>query len=90
MKKRILIVTDIHFCQEEYGGISRDEKAELLIKQIFAEYARDPFEWILFLGDYSLDHWKYEGKGSYRHQGLSNTKNLVEILSDDVIWQMKV
>lgn len=78
MKKRILIVTDIHFCQEEYGGISRDEKAELLIKQIFAEYARDPFEWILFLGDYSLDHWKWSLKGSWLTHGKSYTKEFVD------------
>ena len=32
--KRVLIVTDVHYCQIEYGEISREEKAELLISQI--------------------------------------------------------
>ena len=24
-KKRVLLLSDLHYCQEEYGGISRDE-----------------------------------------------------------------
>ena len=35
--KRILLISDIHYCQDEYGGISRDEKIERLIAQINAE-----------------------------------------------------
>lgn len=76
--KRVLIVTDVHYCQIEYGEISREEKAELLISQINAEYERDPFEFIIFLGDYSLDHWAWRSKGTWVVRGKSYTKELME------------
>lgn len=76
--KRILIVSDVHYCQLEYGGISRNEKAELLIAQIRAEYERDPFEFIIFLGDYSLDHWAWNSKGTWVVRKKSFTKELID------------
>lgn len=76
--KRILIVTDVHYCQLEYGGISREEKAELLISHIRAEYEREPFEFILFLGDYSLDHWAWNSKGTWVVRQKSYTRELIE------------
>jgi predicted phosphodiesterase len=74
--KRVLLVTDVHYCGPEYGGISRDEKAERLIAQINEEYKKDPFECILFLGDYSLDHWEWQIKGSWLVENRSFTKEL--------------
>ena len=76
--KRILLISDIHYCQDEYGGISRDEKIERLIAQINAENKKCPIEMILFLGDYSLDHWEWNTKGTWLMHGKSYTKELVD------------
>lgn len=71
--KRVLIVTDTHYCQLEYGGITKEEKAERIVAQINAEYEKEPFELILFLGDYSLDHWAWNTKGTWLTHGKSYT-----------------
>ncbi len=79
--KRVLIVTDVHYCpQQEYGGITRDEKLEILLKQINDEYLKEPFEFILFLGDYSLDHWQWLTKGTWLTSGKSYTAEFVKKL----------
>ncbi len=84
MRTRILIVTDIHYCheidynQELYGNITKEEKAERTIAQIQKEYKREPYECILMLGDYSLDHWKWGTKGSYLTMGRSFTKEFFD------------
>lgn len=77
-RKRILIVTDLHYCHENYGGIDSGEKIELLVNQINDEYSSDPFEFILFLGDYSLDHWAWNVKGSWLVHGKSYTAEMTE------------
>lgn len=71
-------MSDLHYCQEEYGGISRDEKAERILKFIQDEHEKAPFSAILFLGDYSLDHWAWNVKGSWLTEGKSYTKQFVE------------
>ena len=76
--KRILLISDTHYCEPEYGGISRDEKMERLIEQINKEHQRSPIECILFLGDYSLDHWGWQIQGSWVKHGRSYTKEFVE------------
>ena len=76
--KRILIVSDVHFCQFEYGGIPRDEKAQRLVAQIKEEYEKEPFELILFLGDYSLDHWAWQTKGTWLTHKKSYTKEFID------------
>lgn len=78
--KRVLIITDFHFCQLEYYKVSRDEKLKRLIKQINEEYKKEPFEFILFLGDYSLDFWQWVTKGTYLTEGKSYTKEFIEKL----------
>lgn len=77
-RKRLLLLSDIHYCQEEYGGISREEKVERLLAQIDAEHKKEPFERILFLGDYSLDHWVWNVKGSWLTEGKSYAKEFAE------------
>ena len=77
-RKRLLLLSDIHYCQEEYGGIARDEKIERLLAQINAEHQKEPFERILFLGDYSLDHWMWGTKGSWLAEGTSYTQIFAE------------
>ena len=79
-KKRVLLMSDLHYCQEEYGGISRDEKANRILEFIRAEHEKFPFSAIFFLGDYSLDHWAWNTKGCYLNDGMSYTRVLVENL----------
>ena len=76
--KRVLLLSDLHYCQEEYGGISRDEKAARILKFIKDEHEKAPFSAILFLGDYSLDHWAWNTKGTWLTEGKSYTKSFVE------------
>ena len=77
-RQRVLLISDLHYCQEEYGGISRDEKAERILGQINEEHNKDPFSLILFLGDYSLDHWGWNTKGSWLVEGKSYTQQFVD------------
>ena len=84
-RKRILVASDIHLCHLDWNGMKNDERVQKFIDDIKAEYKREPFEALLLLGDYSLDHWKWQVKGSYLTQGVSNTKRFV----DDYLSQLK-
>lgn len=76
--KRVLLLSDLHYCQEEYGGISIDEKAERIIRQINEEHKKCPFDMILFLGDYSLDYWAWSTRGTWITESKSYTKLFVD------------
>jgi predicted MPP superfamily phosphohydrolase len=77
-KTRIIIASDIHLCHTDWYGVPTAERMERLIKHLNDEYDRDPYETILFLGDYSLDHWNHgDVPGSYL-TGTCNTKNFME------------
>ena len=77
-RKRILIVSDTHNCHLDWYGVPTDERMKRMVRDINAEYRKDPFEMILFLGDYSLDHWKWNIKGSWLAQGRSYTAEFIE------------
>lgn len=77
-KHRILLLSDLHYCQEEYGGISRDEKARRIREQIFCEHQKEPFSLILFLGDYSLDHWAWSTKGTWLTEKKSYAREFAQ------------
>ena len=77
-RKRILLVTDFHNCHFDWYGVETDTRMKKMVKDINEEYEKDPFEMILFLGDYSLDHWQWQIKGSYLAQGRSYTKEFME------------
>ena len=76
-RKRILLVSDTHYCQVDFNGVPTADKMKRLIQHINDEYAKDPFEFILFLGDYSLDHWQWNTKGTWLTKGKSYTKDFV-------------
>ena len=78
MRKRIIIASDIHYCQRDWYGWDKDERMEHFLASLEAEYQRDPYDMILMLGDYSLDHWKWQEKGTYLTIGRSYTKEFVE------------
>ena len=77
MPVKVLIMSDVHLCQGTWYGPTSEERMEKMIADLNAAYDQEPYEAIFFLGDYSLDHWKYENKGSYLSQGVSNTQRLV-------------
>ena len=70
-------MSDIHYCNEWYG-ITPEIKREMLCADLEREYEEDPYQALLLLGDYSLDHWAWNTKGSYLTHGISNAKRFVE------------
>ena len=77
--KRVLILTDLHFCDKAWHGLSCLKRMELLQKVLQKEAAENPFDVLLCLGDYSLDFWAWESKGSYLcTPSVSNTENFVQ------------
>ena len=78
MRKRILLASDLHHCHLSWYGLKSEERMERLIRDLNAEYTRDPYEVILFLGDYSLDFWEWDTKGCYLNEGRSYTREFVE------------
>ena len=77
--KRILIVTDIHYCDKIWHDATKEERADALCKALQEEYNQNPYDAILCLGDYSLDFWAWDTFGSYLGTpSVSNTRNFVE------------
>ncbi len=70
---RVILASDIHYCKVWYG-ITPEMKREMLCNDLEQEYAREPYQALLLLGDYSLDHWVWDTKGSYLTEGISNAK----------------
>ena len=71
---RILFATDIHNCHDDYYDIPTVTRMNLFVDNVINEYRENPFEALILLGDYSLDHWGWKILGSYIEQGLSNTE----------------
>ena len=76
--KRIILASDIHLCDFDWYGVKAEDRVQRFIDDIKAEYEKQPFEALLLLGDYSLDHWNYQIMGSYIERGVSNTKRFVD------------
>ena len=74
---RILFATDIHLCHLDFCNLETKQRMEYFTQNIIKEYNENPFEALILLGDYSLDHWAWQTKGSYIEQGLSNTEIFV-------------
>ncbi len=84
-EKKIIIASDIHLCHVDWLGVAPEERVQRFIDDLKREYKKQPFEALLLLGDYSLDHWKWQVKGSYIEQGKSYTK----IFVDEYLSQLK-
>ncbi len=63
--KRVIIITDIHNCHLDWYDMPTAERMELMCEVLKKEYEFKPYDCILALGDYSLDYWKWNIKGSY-------------------------
>ncbi len=75
---KLLLLSDVHFCQQDFYGISYDKRKADFVKNLNAAYEKDPYEAILFLGDYSLDFWAWNAGGSYVHDKVSYTARFVD------------
>lgn len=76
--KRILLISDVHNCHKDWYGVTNEDRMERFVKHLHEEYARAPYEMILFLGDYSLDFWEWDELGCYVDHGESRTREFVE------------
>ncbi len=74
-KTRIIFCSDMHLCHKDWYGRSPKERIDNLIQNLNEFYDKNPYEKIIFLGDYSLDHWGTKEGGSWLHEGVSNTAN---------------
>lgn len=77
-KSKIILMSDIHYRCRNFFGRLPEEIAELLCEDLAAEYKKEPYDALLLLGDYSLDHWAWQTKGTYINEGISNSKLFVE------------
>lgn len=77
-RTRVLIASDIHDCRLEWYGLSNRARLERFVCDVEAEYQNDPCEALLLLGDYSLDHWRWNTKGCYLEEGVSYTQDFAD------------
>ena len=73
-RHRFLIASDIHLCHLDWYGVPTEERMARFVRHVEEEYEREPFEALLLLGDYSLDHWRWNIKGCWLTEGKSNTR----------------
>ena len=81
-RTRIIIASDVHWCHLEWYGLSNRERLDRFVSDLEAEYEKDPFDALLLLGDYSLDHWQWNVQGCYLKHGVSNTADFVKTYMD--------
>jgi UDP-2,3-diacylglucosamine pyrophosphatase LpxH len=77
-KKRVILMSDIHYNCADWFGIDRKESIEQLCADLAKEYAKAPVDAVLLLGDYSLDFWAWDTKGCYINEGVSRTRQFVK------------
>lgn len=63
-KNRLVIATDIHHCHMVWHDTASDERMNRLCEALEREYKKAPYDAVLALGDYSLDHWAWNEGGS--------------------------
>lgn len=83
-KTRILFCSDVHLCHVNWLGRTSAERMANMIKDLNEFYDKKPYEQIVFLGDYSLDHWVCCEGGSWLNQKLSNTDNFIKQFAKDL------
>ena len=80
-KRRILFITDYHYCPEEQAVFYRsdkDERMQSMIANINAEHAKDPFDAIISTGDSALDFWVCCIQGEWINNKRSFTKKFLD------------
>ena len=74
---RVVLMSDLHDCHIDWYGIPTRERMERFVAQYRAYCAAYPVAHTLLLGDYSLDFWQWNTKGSWLREGVSNTAHFV-------------
>ena len=64
---RVLLTSDIHYCTSAYYGVAGKDRLQLWVDSVNAEHKREPLDFIIVVGDMSLDHFYSNGNiaGSY-------------------------
>jgi calcineurin-like phosphoesterase family protein len=76
---RVLLTSDTHYTyRQTWYDVKPEARMQTWVDAILSEHALRPFDLIVILGDTSLDHWKYNGGGSYLKDGVSTTKTFME------------
>lgn len=75
---KILIMTDVHFCHSVWYGMDAETRMKRMVSELNRAYREDPYEAILFLGDYSLDFWGWSIGGCYVHEKYSYTERFAK------------
>ena len=73
----VIFCSDVHLCQVDHYDYPAQSRMENLIEKLNAFYEQSPYEQIIFLGDYSLDHWGWCDGGSLSY-GLCNTRQFID------------
>ena len=77
--KRILFITDIHYCHINWYNTDNLDRLNSMTDKLNEYYKNTPFDAMLCLGDYSLDFWEHDIKGSYlKTPSVSNTANFMK------------
>ncbi len=79
---RLVLMSDLHDCHIDWYGVPTAERMERLVRQYRAYAAACPVDHIMMLGDYSLDFWQWDVKGSWLREGVSNTRHFVRTYAD--------
>ncbi|MBR6410141.1 MAG: metallophosphoesterase [Clostridia bacterium] len=76
---RVLMLSDVHLCHLNWFGMTSEQRLDKMVRDLNEEFVRDPYDMVLFLGDYSLDFWVCNEGGSYLNEGhISNTANIIQ------------
>ena len=84
-RERILLVTDFHYAKDWYG-VDKDTRMKRMVDHINMEHETDPLTMIIFMGDYSLDHWAWDRAPwyTYLNTGVSMTQQFIEKYRDSL------
>ncbi len=75
---RIIITSDLHYCEPVWYAVTSEDRMGRMIRDLGAEYEKDPFDMMLMLGDYSLDFWVVPPYGSVLNRGVSYTEKFMQ------------
>jgi len=75
---RIIFCSDVHLCHLSWYGPTSEQRMERMTAELNCYYNGKPYEKIVFLGDYSLDHWQWQVKGSWLERGVSDTARFIK------------
>ncbi|MBP3332639.1 MAG: metallophosphoesterase [Clostridia bacterium] len=75
---RLIFCSDVHLCHVDWYGRTSADRMKNMVENLNKFYDEKPYEKIIFLGDYSLDHWAWNIGGSWLREGVSNTENFIK------------